>query len=237
MPSTTGEPLRATTMRSGKSACRTAMPYVPSMGAAPRGPSPPGCRPAERAIRWASTSVSVSETKSTPSAASLARSSEALSMMPLWTTATLPSASRCGCAFVVVGGAVGGPAGVGDARGAGEPLGDAGLQLADPALGLDRLQAAGLPGPAVMAMPGGVVAPVLQPLQPFQQQRSDVTLADVSDDPAHRSLPLHRRTISSGARRVPLSRRRCGAAGGARAPAAPPRGAAARPRSARRSPC
>lgn len=54
-------------------------------------------------MRWARTSVSVSERKTTPSAVSRARRSEALSKMPLWTTATLESASRCGWAFSSLG--------------------------------------------------------------------------------------------------------------------------------------
>lgn len=57
----------------------------------------------ERAIRWVITSVSVSEAKTTPSASSFARSSAALSTMPLWTTATLFSGSRCGCELMSLG--------------------------------------------------------------------------------------------------------------------------------------
>ncbi|CAM5352301.1 hypothetical protein SFUMM280S_05697 [Streptomyces fumanus] len=95
----------------------------------------------ERAMRWVRTSVSVSERNSTPSASSLRRSSAALSMMPLCTTAILWSADRCGWAFDVGGGAVGGPAGVGDAGGALEARRDPGLQVTGPALGLDHLQA------------------------------------------------------------------------------------------------
>ncbi len=47
--------------------------------------------------------MSVSDAKTTPSASSLARSSEALSTMPLWTTATLFSGSMCGCALWSLG--------------------------------------------------------------------------------------------------------------------------------------
>ncbi|CAM5226634.1 hypothetical protein SFUMM280S_06648 [Streptomyces fumanus] len=54
-------------------------------------------------MRWVRTSVSVSERNSTPSASSLRRSSAALSMMPLCTTATLWSADRCGWALTSEG--------------------------------------------------------------------------------------------------------------------------------------
>ena len=98
-----GEPLRATTIRSGKSACSTAMPKVPSTWLERRpAPCPRGCRPRTGRSGGASTSVSVSETSSTPSAASCSRSVAALSMIPLWTTATAPSASRCGWALTSV---------------------------------------------------------------------------------------------------------------------------------------
>ena len=42
-------------------------------------------------------------TNSTPVASSSARSTAKFSMMPLWTTAILPAASRCGCALRSVG--------------------------------------------------------------------------------------------------------------------------------------
>jgi hypothetical protein len=47
--------------------------------------------------------VSVSEAKETPSAWSSARRAAKFSMMPLWTTATVPSAETCGWALVSVG--------------------------------------------------------------------------------------------------------------------------------------
>ena len=58
---------------------------------------------ARRPTSWAITSVSVSDTSSTPSATSLARSSAAFSTMPLWTTATWPEASVWGWALTSVG--------------------------------------------------------------------------------------------------------------------------------------
>ncbi len=78
--------------------------------------------------------------------------------------------------------AVGGPAGVRDSGGAGETLGDACLQVTHPALGLGRAQPAraGLDGDA-----RGVVAAVLQALQPFEQEGGHVAFPDVSHDAAH----------------------------------------------------
>src|SRR5690606_5644957 len=80
-------------------------------------------------------------------------------------------------------GAVSGPAGVGDAGGALEAGRHLRLQVAHPALGFDHLQAGGLGGGDDDAR--RVVAPVLQALEALQQQRRDLTPADVSDDSAH----------------------------------------------------
>ena len=55
------------------------------------------------AIRWASASVSVSETRRTPLAWSCSRSCSAFSMMPLCTTAIRPAASTCGWALTSFG--------------------------------------------------------------------------------------------------------------------------------------
>src|SRR5262245_51348314 len=65
------------------------------------GTGSPDRYPPARAIRCASTSLSVSETNSAPSAISLARNSSAFSMIPLWTTATGPTI--CGCALMSFG--------------------------------------------------------------------------------------------------------------------------------------
>src|SRR5215468_2431464 len=65
------------------------------------GTGSPGRYPPARAIRCASTSLSVSDTNSAPSAISLARNSSAFSMIPLWTTATGPTI--CGCALMSFG--------------------------------------------------------------------------------------------------------------------------------------
>ncbi len=90
-------------MRSLKSACSTATPYVPSTWRSASRTFSSRVSAWARAIRWVSTSVSVSERKTTPSAVSRVRSSEALSMIPLWTTATLFSASMWGWAFSSLG--------------------------------------------------------------------------------------------------------------------------------------
>ena len=56
-----------------------------------------------RTTRCTATSVSVSLANSTPAASSSWRSAAKFSMIPLWTTAILPAASRCGWALRSVG--------------------------------------------------------------------------------------------------------------------------------------
>ncbi len=65
----------------------------------------PACSPVanSRATRCTATSVSVSLANSTPADSNSVRSDGKFSMMPLWTTATLPAASRCGWALRSVG--------------------------------------------------------------------------------------------------------------------------------------
>jgi hypothetical protein len=58
----------------------------------------------DRAIRWASTSVSVSERSVTPALLRCCRSAVALSMIPLCTTEIRPSSEVCGCALSWVAG-------------------------------------------------------------------------------------------------------------------------------------
>lgn len=95
---------------------------------------------------------------------------------------------QVGVGVLVVGGAVGGPAGVRDADAALEAGRDPGLQVADAPLGLDRLQPGRLGARlAVDGDSGRVVTPVLQALEALQQQRRHVVAtADVSHDSAHR---------------------------------------------------
>ena len=105
------------------------------------------------------------------------------SMIPLWMTATEPSADRCGWALRSVGPAVGRPPGVADAdRGRRERLvGEHLLQVG---------QLAGLLRRAQLAVgddrdPRGVVAPVLEPAQPVQDDVPGVLRTDVTHDAAH----------------------------------------------------
>ena len=88
------------------------------------------------------------------------RSAAALSMMPLWTTATSPFASVCGCALTSVAGTVRGPAGVADADLAPEPL----RASSSPRSRTRPARLATLsPAGAEHGDAGRVVAPVLQP--------------------------------------------------------------------------
>jgi hypothetical protein len=83
--------------------------------------------------------VSVSERSSTPPSSSSERSRAKFSMMPLWMTATRPPVGGgVRVRVAVVGGAVGGPAGVPDAGGGGAeavgaalPFGEGLLQVAE----------------------------------------------------------------------------------------------------------
>ena len=98
----------------------------------------------------------------------------------------------------VVGRAVGRPPGVADADLAAEPLGQLGLQVPDPPGLLHDLEA--LAG-AEHGEARRVVAAVLEPAEPLQQQRRCLLAADVPDDPAHVFLLLiRRRSGAAGAR-------------------------------------
>ena len=99
-----GLPLRATTIRSGKSTWTTATPYVPWIRPSASATLPSRVSASDRATRWASTSVSVSDTRSTPASPSSSRSAAALSMIPLCTTATSSLLSVCGCALTSLAG-------------------------------------------------------------------------------------------------------------------------------------
>ena len=119
------------------------------------------------ATRCATTSVSVSLRSSTPAASSSARSGAKFSMIPLWTTATAPVASSVRVGVAVGRRAVGGPAGVPDAGGAGDPAG----WSAASALSRFSIRPARFSThqPAVEhGDAGGVVAAVLQPAQALE---------------------------------------------------------------------
>ena len=84
------------------------------------------------------------------------------------------------------GGAVRGPAGVGDAARAVERLArEAFLQGVNPPGELQHLQ----PGAVLDRDAGRVVPAILQAPQPFQQDRRRVTRADIADDSAHLRIP------------------------------------------------
>ena len=118
--------------------------------------------------RWARTSVSVSERSSWPAATSSSPSSTWFSMIPLWTRASAPVQSVWGWALGSDGPAVGGPAGVADARG-GRRRG-----VADRPGQLGQL-ARPPPHPDPVAVDQGharrVVAPVLQAAQAVEEER------------------------------------------------------------------
>jgi hypothetical protein len=80
-------------------------------------------------------------------------------------------------------GAVRGPAGVADADGAIRGAGpDEGLQPCEPARRLEHVELARV---GQQGDPGGIVAAVLQPPQPLENQVGGATKPDVSNDAAH----------------------------------------------------
>ena len=208
-PTTSGELRRAATTASGTSTSTASSVNAPSQPAHRRGACAsasscgPSAAPASRsarisaASRCAAHSVSVSLANSTPVASSSARSRAKFSMMPLWITATRPSADRCGwalrsvgppwvaqrvCPMAVV------PAAMPSAGALGQRLLQVG-ELAGLLLGQDD---------AVVddRDAGGVISAVLQPAQPVEDDTERRTTADVTHDPTHvgqRSrLPLTR---------------------------------------------
>ena len=130
-------------------------------------------------------------------------------MIPLWTTATSPLVSVCGCALTSLAGPWVAQRVWPMPALAGEPLGQVLGQVAHPAGLLGDLDAAA----AEHGDAGRVVAAVLEPGQPLQQQRAR---------PAGRRCSRRFRTCQClpsqfGGRRgvraaVAISRRRCGAA-------------------------
>ena len=117
-----------------------------------------------------------------------ARSSSAFSMMPLWTTATGPE--TCGCALTSLGSPC---VAHRVCPMPGLPLNRAGSERGEvghPALGLVHPD---LPAAPQHGHAGRVVPAVLQPGQPFQQDRDAVASPDVRDDSAHAMPPVSRR--------------------------------------------
>ena len=90
--------------------------------------------------------------------------------------------------------AVGGPAGVGDTHGAGKllPLAEHLLQHPDPPRRPRHVDPAVDDGQAC-----GVVAAILQPLEPLQQERLSRLVADIRDDSTHWRTPSSRVSVST----------------------------------------
>ena len=109
-------------------------------------------------------------------------------MIPLWMTVMSPVQSWCGMGVQVVRPAVGRPAGVGEAdRGVRRPIGDRGLEVGELAGLLLDEQVAGL---VDEGDPGRVVAAVLEPLEPLDQDRARLAGPGVADDSAHVAVLL-----------------------------------------------
>jgi hypothetical protein len=131
--------------------------------------------------------VSVSVSKRTFLAWSSFFSSRKFSMMPLWTTASFSVA--CGWALVSFGAAVGRPAGVADADGAGQRrLNQLQLQVDELALRPPPLQPPRFQGGDA----GRIVAAVFQPLQRVHHLAGDRVLAQDPDNAAHGMIRLSR---------------------------------------------
>ena len=123
-------------------------------------------------------------------------------MMPLWMTAIRPDWSVCGCAF----GLVGAPCVA--QRVCPMPSVPYGmLRLRAPARACEILPAAfaiSSPLPFTTAMPGGVVAAVLQAPQPLEEQARRLAGSDVADDSAHRAMILTARVLGPRPPALPL---------------------------------
>ena len=110
-------------------------------------------------------------------------------MTPLWTTATAAIAADVRMGVAIGGGAVRGPARVADADAAGRRLiaemsgqfGDAAGPFAEVQMRAGQRRHA-----------GAVVAAILQPAQPFDEDRLRLSIADVTDDAAHACSSVNR---------------------------------------------
>ena len=110
--------------------------------------------------------MSVSLRSSTPASVSSARSAAALSMIPLWTTATPPDSSVCGWALASVAGPCVAQRVCPMPVRAGEPLGQVLAEVAHPAGLLGHLD----PGAAEHRDARRVVAAVLEPGEALEEQ-------------------------------------------------------------------
>ena len=131
--------------------------------------------------------MSVSDVNRWPRASRPSRSSRKFSMIPLWMTVISPVQSWCGWALRSFGPAVGRPAGVGEAdRRVRRPVGDRVRRLASlPAFFSTNRS----PPSSTSAMPGRVVAAVLEAGEPLDEDRARLPGSGVSDDAAHRVSP------------------------------------------------
>ncbi len=110
----------------------------------------------------------------------------AFSMMPLWIRAMRPDLVGVGMGVRGGGGAVGGPAGVADADGAGGKVaGDLLLEIGELAGRLVHLEARAVDDRDA----GGVVPAVFHPPQSVEEQRRRLPWSDVPDNSAHSPTP------------------------------------------------
>ena len=134
-------------------------------------------------IKWATTSASVSEVNSAPAARRRSRSSVQFSTIPLSTMWTRLLVSQCGCAFSSVTRPCVAqrvwPMPVEPRR---FPFVRATASRAVEVA--DRMHAADV-AVGDERQPRRVVAAVLEPLEPLEQQVAAFARPDVSDDPAH----------------------------------------------------
>ena len=136
-------------------------------------------------MRWATTSVSVSEASVRPAATTSSRSSwEVLDDAVVDEGHPL---GGVGMGVLLVGHPVGRPAGVADADGAGQAVAaQKRFQVGELALGAAAFDAAVDQGGDA----GRIVAPVFEPLEPLEEKGRDLGLADDAGDPAHGRLAL-----------------------------------------------
>ena len=186
-PTIRGETRRAATTNSGSSACTAATAKEPRtfLSTARR----PSARPRPPAIsastKWGSTSESVSDASTCPSATNMLGQ-----LGVILDDAVVDERQSAGAVHMgmgVAGGrpAVGGPAGVADPSAASR-----GCVLTEQPQVAHRMGALGRPGPPQGVSgdehhAGRVVSPVLQAAQPFEEQRQRVVDPGDSDDSAH----------------------------------------------------
>ena len=169
------------TMTSGSSSARTTSAYAPSSSrtaARTRSASDPSFS----SIRWATTSVSVSESRTWPRFSSPVRRSVKFSMIPLWITATRPPAVEVGVRVPVGRRAVGRPPRVPHpdrARDGADDL-ERGVELGQLAGPLHDREAAVDHRDA-----GRVVPAVFETSQTLEDDRERLVGAHVAHDAAH----------------------------------------------------